>query len=284
MSLEKIVLGTAQLDMIYGINNKEQNPDKTRAFDILDVAYKNGIKSLDTARAYANSLNIIGECPHSFQVYSKFLGCDQDFFESLKEHQRLLKKQDLISLSFHRFNDFRRFNQWEEVEERGINKKLRIGVSVSSNDEAIQAIQSNKIQLIQIPLNLLDNFSLKKAMFDLAKKHQVAVQVRSIFLQGLFFMDPQQLKGALQGFSEPLRQLKQVAQNHSLTLHELCLRYPLSFADIHSVTFGVDRSEQLIDNLKIAQKARLPMVVIEDIHKIKFSQPDLLNPANWPKE
>ena len=57
----KIILGTAQFGLNYGINNfNGKIPDK-EIFKILDFAYASGIKTLDTAPSYGNSETLIGE-------------------------------------------------------------------------------------------------------------------------------------------------------------------------------------------------------------------------------
>jgi len=58
--VNKILLGTAQLGLHYGINNVQGKPNQEQASEILDVAFKKGIQSLDTAEAYGNAIDIIG--------------------------------------------------------------------------------------------------------------------------------------------------------------------------------------------------------------------------------
>src|SRR5687768_14232655 len=74
-SLDKIILGTVQLGLDYGINNSTGKPDSKEAFKILELAYKNGICTLDTANAYGNAEEIIGDYHKTnpkFKVNTKF--------------------------------------------------------------------------------------------------------------------------------------------------------------------------------------------------------------------
>ncbi|AUS05210.1 aldo/keto reductase [Pseudotamlana carrageenivorans] len=57
----KLVLGTVQLGLNYGINNQIGQPSLDKAFGILNTAFDNGIQILDTAEGYGNSHEIIGE-------------------------------------------------------------------------------------------------------------------------------------------------------------------------------------------------------------------------------
>ena len=178
--VEKIALGTAQLDTPYGINNQNQTPDLLRAQNILNYAYSQGIRYLDTARAYGQALERISENSQPFKVFSKFLASEQSIFDSLEEHRGLLKKQQLFCLSFHRFEDLMNFKGWSKVEERKKQQPFEIGVSVGSNDEALQAIQSGKVNWVQLPMNLLDNGLRKREVFQLASRAGIQLQIRSI--------------------------------------------------------------------------------------------------------
>ena len=56
-----MVLGTVEIGLDYGINNKEGKPSHKQAFELLDAAFENGIRELDTAEGYGDSEDIIGE-------------------------------------------------------------------------------------------------------------------------------------------------------------------------------------------------------------------------------
>ena len=57
----RLVLGTAQFGMAYGIANHSGQPDQMLANDILVVAWENGIRILDTAQAYGESEVVLGK-------------------------------------------------------------------------------------------------------------------------------------------------------------------------------------------------------------------------------
>ena len=57
----KLILGTVQFGLHYGVNNTTGKPSKENIKSILDSAYNSGIQLLDTAEAYGDSQNKIGE-------------------------------------------------------------------------------------------------------------------------------------------------------------------------------------------------------------------------------
>src|SRR5262245_15412125 len=60
--IKKIVLGTAQFGMAYGIANAKGQVPEGEVSKILKLAYAKGIKRLDTASAYGQSEEVIGRC------------------------------------------------------------------------------------------------------------------------------------------------------------------------------------------------------------------------------
>ena len=57
----KLVLGTAQLGLNYGIANKTGKPDLATARDIVSAAWEGGIRYFDTAQAYGESEQVLGD-------------------------------------------------------------------------------------------------------------------------------------------------------------------------------------------------------------------------------
>ena len=61
MKKNKLILGTVQFGLDYGINNKSGIPSSNIIKQILDYAMSNGIEILDTAEAYGISQQRIGQ-------------------------------------------------------------------------------------------------------------------------------------------------------------------------------------------------------------------------------
>ena len=58
---KKLVLGTTQFGLSYGINNKVGQVSNNEVVRILDYAYEKGLDVLDTAPVYGNSEKLIGD-------------------------------------------------------------------------------------------------------------------------------------------------------------------------------------------------------------------------------
>ena len=57
--MSKLVLGTVQLGLKYGITNTSGKPDKVEAYDIIKYAIENNVKEFDTASEYGDSEQLL---------------------------------------------------------------------------------------------------------------------------------------------------------------------------------------------------------------------------------
>src|SRR5688572_844938 len=128
----KIVLGTVQFGLDYGINNKVGKPSRNEVFRILNCASSLGIDTLDTANAYGDSELLLGaffkEYGCIFKVCSKFSET-ANLAKRAKETIERLKIPQLQCFSFHNYEVFNKITQSETQEllnlkERGLIKKI----------------------------------------------------------------------------------------------------------------------------------------------------------------
>src|SRR3954471_5399700 len=110
---DKLILGTVQFGLNYGINNQSGKPSEAAVTEILDLAFKNNIRLLDTAEAYGDSQEVIGRyhaaSPNTFKVITKFSAKRADLPASLtariQQNLQALNVKVLYGYMFHSFND-----------------------------------------------------------------------------------------------------------------------------------------------------------------------------------
>ena len=64
----RLVLGTAQLGMPYGIANSTGKPDFETAVSLIKTAWEHGIREFDTAQAYGESETVLGRALSSLGI------------------------------------------------------------------------------------------------------------------------------------------------------------------------------------------------------------------------
>ena len=165
MKTDKLILGTAQFGLNYGINNKYGKPNIEDIFTTLDYAYSSGIKILDSAESYGDSHERIGRyhnfSKNFFKVISKFSpdrdDLPKDFNERIQKNINDLQIEKLYAYMFHSFNDLKKYCKKfiNEIDTYYENKIEKIGVSIYTNDELEEAMNYDFIKLIQLPLTYL---------------------------------------------------------------------------------------------------------------------------------
>ena len=287
----KIILGTVQFGIDYGINNKNGKPSFKNVKKILDFAYSKDIRLLDTAEAYGDSQYIIGEyhkiSSKRFNIITKFSPNRKDLSLNIKKriNQNLttLGVNSLYSYMFHSYTDYMNFfplfqNDLIELYEKGIIKK--IGVSLHSNNDIEKIFKNKLIKIIQLPFNLLDNSNQRREILLKAKDLGIEVHTRSVFLQGLFFKDPNEIYGNILGLREDLIQLTSLISKEKM--HDLALNYACSKNYIDCVLLGVDNIDQLKININCIETSNTKSI-INEVDKIYTTNKLLLNPVNWKK-
>jgi len=285
---KKLVLGTVQLGLPYGINNTKGKPDQDEAFRILDQALDQGIRLLDTADAYGDATSVLGTYLHhnplsNFDIVNKFIHNDEQTLDvKLKTALTLLHQRRLYAYMFHRFHDYStKKNLLQNLKVfRNDGLIQRIGLSVYGVDELQIAIEDPDIDLIQLPLNPFDNSTHKKELLREGKNRGKEFHVRSIFLQGLLLKNPNDLTGNLIEFRESLEQFHQIRKRYDLSVLTTCLNYALHHQNVDFVLIGIENAEQLKQNVNAILPV-FPESLAHELESINVLNRVLLNPGSW---
>ena len=283
--MKRLILGTAQLGLAYGINNSNGKPPEKEANAILELAQKRGIEILDTAPVYGNGHQIIRsfhQNHQSFKVGTKWTAKDgMDFKSIVVNHLEHLGVSQLEYLLLHDFSDLLLIDDFRPINELKKSKKIKyFGVSLYHEDELESLIHHQEVDLIQLPFNLLDCSLKKRQLIRMAKEKGKIIHTRSAFLQGLFFMRPLALPQKISALATPLSELIQLAQENQLSMSQMALAFTFSFPDIAGVLIGVETSRQLEENLSLLN-CQLDQKLIQRIEQVKVEHRELLLPFNW---
>ena len=287
----KLILGTVQFGLRYGINNTIGKLTEDQVFELLETAYDLGVRTLDTAEAYGNAHSVISnfhkQSKKRFNIISKYSSSNFDYsidlVERIQVHCSNFNVNYLEGYMFHSYNDFKMNinnnpNVLDNIKNSGLVKK--IGVSAYSNNEIEDLLNFKNINLIQLPFNLFDNEYQRKEILEKAKKRNIEIHTRSVFLQGLFFKDINTLTNCLLPLKNNLSELSLILKNNNISIESLALNYPLNKTYIDKVLIGVDSLEQLKNNIK-ATENDFDKSIYEKIDCIQIKNTKLLNPSNW---
>ncbi|AWI24463.1 aldo/keto reductase [Flavobacterium pallidum] len=274
----KIGLGTVQFGIPYGVTNSNGQTPADEVSRILRYASANGIDTLDTASAYGNAEETLGQNDlNRFKIVSKFLSAENympisaQFTKSLQN----LKMNSLYGYLAHRpLALLDNEKEWETLlglKQQG--KVQKIGFSLNSVNELERLLDKGCFpDLIQVPFNYFDN-RFAPLMQELKSKG-CEIHTRSAFLQGLFFADTTKLPAFFDGVKEQINALQ---NDFGTNLSGALLKYTLSLPYIDKVIMGVENLEQLQNNITGIDSA---LLMPENKNIISDT---LLMPSNWPK-
>ncbi|TAK90631.1 MAG: aldo/keto reductase [Burkholderiaceae bacterium] len=284
----KLALGTVQFGLPYGVANQTGQVSRTEAEAILRDALIAGFDTLDTAIAYGESEQRLGEIGVGrWQVVSKLPAIPEACTDvaawaqkSVMDSLMRLKIPKLHGLLLHCSQQL--LGKQGEVlygallalKEQGAVEK--IGVSIYDPQE-LDALGSRfRCDLVQAPFNILDRRLASSGW--LARLHQsgTEVHVRSIFLQGLLLMEATKRPAMFNRWQPLWDHWHRWLSEQALTPLQACLGFAMSQPEIDRVVVGIDSLKQLQEIMSAVETKIAPVpqsLVTEDVQ--------LLNPSNW---
>jgi aryl-alcohol dehydrogenase-like predicted oxidoreductase len=301
-TISKYTLGTVQLGMPYGIANKSGQPNIKQSFDILETAVRYGINAIDMAADYGTAEEVVGKYLLTLKnnedkplLVTKFAIrqaenlTDDDierqvriFVENSVQHLQIKKLQILL---LHNAADMYLYGSpISKTLRKLINEGLvgKVGVSVYTASDVEKMLEEDLYEVVQLPLNIMDHRLVKRGIIEKLRQKEIVIFVRSVFLQGLFFLNPDELPANLKDAREPLLQLRQLANEEGISVAQLALSYIRDMDGITSLVVGAEKPEQVRSNAELINSAPLSENVRSRIEGMFLNVPNhVLNPSVW---
>ncbi|MSO22146.1 MAG: aldo/keto reductase [Acidobacteria bacterium] len=300
LRVSEISLGTAEIGLDYGFKGSTQyaRPGVKESIRLIRTALDQGINLLDTARAYGNSEETIGQALEGLRVpphvVSKvFLSKEaahkglsalrQEIVTSIEASLQALKLESIDLLLIHNTEPehLRREEIRACLEEAQQQGKIRFfGASCYGTQTPLDVLQQPLFRALQVPFNLLDQ-KMNERVFPAAARQGVGVFVRSAYLRGVLTTQVDCLPERLAPLKD--RALQALAQlgGEVSSLAEAALRFSLSFTVVSSVVIGVKTVAELEANLADASKGALPQDLLPQLEKLSFGDNPLVDIRSW---
>ncbi len=289
----ELILGTAQLGQRYGIANHTGQPDTATAHAIVRAAWEHGICAFDTAPEYGDAEAWLGDTfaaigiAADVRVVTKLASdVDPDDLDAVVENVErsrtrlgvprldgLLVRRTLLP----RWNTVHR--AFGSLRDQGVVE--RVGVSVYTPDEALQALTLDGVTFIQVPTNMLDRRFLAAGVFDRAQALGKRIVVRSVFLQGLLTMRPEEAP-PIPGAREALEGLRRASDAlGGMTPIALAIAYVRERCLDADVLIGAEASQQVAGFAACWARGALKCADVIERY-VPAGTSDLVDPTRWP--
>lgn len=285
--MSKIVLGTAQFGLDYGINNVNGKISREDGCVILNQAYELGIDTIDTASAYGDSEITIGcfieENGNRFKVISKLPRCKPQEVEGAGlSSLRRMKVDGLYGYLIHNFDHYSSEPDiWNGLEKMKAGGKIKkIGFSLYYPRELENILEKDlRIDIIQLPYSVFDQRFL--SYFPELKKRGIEIQTRSVFLQGLLFKKADELSGNFYPIKRKIENIHRLAQETAIPLVSLLLNFTLLNESIDRVVVGIDSLQNLKEIMTSAKYLDQTQELLGQLNAFKDDDENILVPSNW---
>lgn len=293
--IPRLVSGTAQLGMAYGISNRAGVPSRSRAAAVIETALGCGIRFFDTAQAYGESESFLGaalaHCGLAGGVYvvsklhPQLNPIDSEAIVRSLEKSVERLGGPLWAMLLHRPG-------WLDAWDDGLGAALREarrrglvrywGASVYTVDEAQRVLAQEAMDVVQVPANAWDQRILRGGIFRMAAARNKLCFVRSIFLQGLLTMPSQEVQVRLGLAHPPAECWENISRQKGLTPQALAIRCALALPA--PLVVGMETPEQVRANAALLQLEALAEDELEEIHRAMSGllNEEILNPSRWP--
>ena len=284
----KLALGTAQFGLKYGIANQQGQVSRDEAKATLDLARTSDMDTLDTAIAYGDSEQRLGEIGiQDWQVVSKLPAIPEDcddiakwMIAAVQDSLGRLRVEKLHGLLLHQpqqlleKNGDKLYRALQQLKRDGLVQK--IGISIYDPSELDILCNRYQLDLVQAPFNIMDQRLIATGWLSRLAGQGTELHVRSVFLQGLLLIKPNDRLRKFDRWGTLWSKWDEWLEYTGMTPLQACLRYVLSFSQISKVIVGVNNSLQLKE---ILMSAAGPSPQIPD--ELRTSDLELVNPANW---
>ncbi|PKR58516.1 aldo/keto reductase [Thalassospira lohafexi] len=306
---EKLVLGTAQLGLSYGIANQSGKPDRRAAVKLVHTALAAGVCVLDTARCYGDSEDVLKEALSSANqgnslrtiVITKVNTPSAEEAAIMNDAALERFAEDGVrasccALGIDRIPVLLIREAWPLEHPNGFWRALLrlrtagvigiLGLSAQTVEEGELAAGCSDIGHLQIPFNVLDYRWRETSVLDrISDRPDLTVHVRSVFLQGLLLGGdgiswPAVANGVGPAVRDALLTAQQAIGRSSVA--DLCIAYVLSYPQIAGLVLGMETAKQLEENLALVSHSPLSaeerLLVDSLIPRVPSA---LLNPGLW---
>ena len=285
---KKIILGSANYEQAYGV--KRNIIKKYEIRKLFKFAFRNKIKTIDTSPLYNKSEKIIGSLNNNrFKIISKIPKTPRNIKKkNIKKWLKHNAKDSLKNLKIKKFDclllhnaDILLSKNGDEIYKslknmKEISMTRKIGISIYDFNQLNKILKRFKFDLIQAPLNILDQRLIQTGWLKELKKRKIEVHARSIFLQGILLLKHNQLPKKLKQLNKNWIKWEAWLKKNKLSPLQACLSFVFNQHQLDGIVLGFNNTKQLKQILKLKKvKSNLSLPVLNIKNK------KLIDPRTW---
>ncbi len=301
--ISKMSLGTVQFGLHYGIANDVGKPAQEQSHEMIRTALDLGVTSIDTARAYGDSEDVIGSFFKDNSVEMPFVSTKvaiEDDIDPADYERHIITSVEtsLEKLGLNKVNNImlhdsqflfdygdRLAKYFGDLIKRGYCDM--VGVSMYSGEDIDKMLEYDVFTSTQVPLSIFDQRLINSGHIQKLSDRNFTVFIRSVFLQGLFFLDPAKMTDPIlvEHALPRILKLHELCEKEGLTIAEMAITFLRDMPGITSLVLGADNSDQIRANIHYFDAHPLSEETV-DVLKRTFADvniPEIMKVLSRPK-
>lgn len=242
----KLVLGTAQFGLDYGVTNARGKVARPDASEILRTLAGAGVTMLDTAAAYGDAEATIGAMPETtaFDIVTKIAAAiPADVDRAIEVSLSRLGRSAVHGVLLHDTLPLLSAGGdalWRALERaKAARLASRIGVSVYAPDELNRIAGRYPLDIVQAPVSVVDRRFLASGGLAELRARGAEIHARSVLLQGLLTLTPDVLPKRFATLRPALDAFHRSAVHAGLSPLAAAVGFVAGRAEIDRVVVGV---------------------------------------------
>lgn len=278
--------------MNYGISNLTGKIPESEIRDLLECCWRWGLTTLDTASAYGDSEAVLGRnlpADRSFAIITKTIALPvgeitvstvEAVESGLHASLERLRQKNLYAVLVHHGEDllhpggerlYQLLSDWKRA-----GRVEKIGASVYDGDHARQLMERFALDLMQLPINVFDQRLIRDGTLQALKSAGVELHARSVLLQGLLLMRPEQLPVPMRRFAPWMANYWRYLAQHRCSAITAALGFIKHLPELDLALIGVNSLAQLQECIVAYDEA--PPLRLEEFASDEI---DLVDPRRW---
>jgi aryl-alcohol dehydrogenase-like predicted oxidoreductase len=165
----------------------------------------------------------------------------------------------------------------QDLKEMGLVQK--IGASLYSPLELNCLLERFTPDIVQMPINVFDQRMMQEGHLQHLHVLGVEVHSRSVFLQGLLLMSPEELPAHFNSIRNQMLQYREALQQQDINPLEAALTFVCQQPEIAYVIVGINNQAQLKEILNAGQNMDLLRRI--DFSMYAINEEAIINPSLW---